>query len=246
MSDSVLERDPIGGLTLKRLSEAPDYLQRASAVLSRHLQGKILELGCGTGNLTKYLAMEFPITTVDIDTEYLKVASQNVTAHSERVGRSHQPIDFRKGDLLAPAPAEWRNQFDSILSCQVLEHFEDDTKVLANYLSCLKPGGRVVLQLPANHFAFSDLDRNLGHHRRYSRDTVRQLLERVGVKPVEIYYFNFVGLLGWLWAGKIRRQPVLPAREMKIFNRMVHFALAPDVIMKRVTGLNVVAVGIKP
>jgi len=232
----VKPRDPIGEETLRILSQANKYLALSAEALVPHLSGRILELGCGNGNLTRRLGRHFSMTAVDLDQGYLDSAQ----AHGDA-----PTVNFQRINLLEPAPEAWHHQFDSLLSCQVLEHFPDDRAILKNYLRCLKPGGRVVLQLPAHQFAFSQLDKNLGHYRRYHAEMVENLFRDLDLKPIQTFYFNFVGLLGWLWAGKVRRKALLPAKELSLFNHLAPVALLPDLLTKNFFGLNVIGIAQK-
>lgn len=235
----------ISGKELHTLSEAKAYLEISAKELVPHLRGQVLELGCGNGNLTQFLAMEFPITAVDIDEGFLKEARLGLDQVAKVQGRSAKVSQFLTWDLNQPPKPEWQNHFDSLLSCQVLEHLEDDRDILRRYLECVKPGGRVVLQLPSHAFAYSPLDKSLGHVRRYDKASVQKLFDEMGLKTVSIYYYNFVGLLGWLWA-KLRRREALPKGELKLFNGLVKAALVPDLLMKHIAGLNVIGVAEKP
>lgn len=236
----------ISGKELHTLSDAKAYLELSAKELVPHLKGNVLELGCGNGNLTQFLAMEFPFTAVDIDDGLLADARRGLSEVSKARGRAPKTSEFLKWDLTKAPKPEWKNHFDTLLSCQVLEHLEDDKDILRRYLDCVKPGGRVVLQLPSHGFAYSPMDKSLGHFRRYDKASVQKLFESTGLKTISIYYYNFVGLLGWLWAGKIRRCEDIPKGELKLFNGLVKAALLPDVVMKHVAGLNVIGVAEKP
>jgi hypothetical protein len=101
------------------------------------------------------------------------------------------------------------------------------------------------LQLPAHPFAFSVLDKGLGHYRRYTRKSVKELLVKAGFDPVQTYYFNFFGLLGWYWVGKISRKIILPDFELSIFNKLTPYLIKLDYLFKSFLGLNVIAIGKK-
>lgn len=234
-------KDP-SGKYLHVLSEAKRYLELSAMELVPHLRGNVLELGCGTGNLTQFLAMQFPFTAIDIDESFIRAAAQSLADVSSARKKPPQKTEFCQWDLTEAPREDWVGHFDTILSCQVLEHLEDDRKILKTYLKCLKPGGRVVLQLPSHEFAFSSLDKSLGHFRRYDKKSVQRLFEDLGLKTERIYYYNFAGLLGWLWAGKVRRCENLPSSELKVFNGLAKAALIPDLIMKHIAGLNVIGI----
>lgn len=72
----------------------------------------------------------------------------------------------------------------------VLEHVENDERVIRECLRALKPGGVLVITVPALQWLYGQHDRALGHFRRYSRDDLRRLLTRCGFEVERITYFN--------------------------------------------------------
>ncbi len=72
----------------------------------------------------------------------------------------------------------------------VLEHVEDDERVIRECLRVLKPGGVLLITVPALRWLYGEHDRALGHFRRYSRTELRRLLERCGFHVERITYFN--------------------------------------------------------
>jgi SAM-dependent methyltransferase len=87
-----------------------------------------------------------------------------------------------------------RARFDLILMLDVLEHFEDDVAVLAGVRPLLKPGGALLVCVPAFQSLFSEHDAALQHVRRYSAARVRQSLEAGGFVVRRLTYTNVVAL----------------------------------------------------
>jgi SAM-dependent methyltransferase len=67
--------------------------------------------------------------------------------------------------------------FDVVSAFDVVEHCEDDAMAVAELARVLAPGGRMLLSVPAYQWAWSDHDVQAGHHRRYTRRRLRQLVE---------------------------------------------------------------------
>jgi SAM-dependent methyltransferase len=80
-------------------------------------------------------------------------------------------------------------EFDGILACDVIEHLEDDERVLANLNRSLKRGGILVLTVPACRMIWSAMDDYAGHKRRYSREEMKRKLEAAGFKVLKNSYF---------------------------------------------------------
>ena len=96
----------------------------------------------------------------------------------------------------------------AIVALNVLEHIEDDRRALRNAASLVRPGGRVVVLVPAFPFAAGNFDHALGHHRRYTKSTLRSAYEDAELSPEMIRYVNAPGLVAWfLWVRVLRAQP---------------------------------------
>ncbi len=81
---------------------------------------------------------------------------------------------------------------DALCAFDVLEHLENDAAALREWHRALKPGGWLVLTVPAFQSLWSRHDALNGHYRRYRRRPMTQLLERAGFIPVKVTYFNML------------------------------------------------------
>lgn len=95
-------------------------------------------------------------------------------------------------------------KFDSVFSIHVMEHIEDDLGFARKSLEFLRPGGHLVTLVPALNFLYSELDRKIGHFRRYDKSKMSEIARRIGAEVVVNRYDNFLGILGWLWICKMR------------------------------------------
>jgi len=73
----------------------------------------------------------------------------------------------------------------------VLEHIEDDLAVLRDWASKVRPGGRVLISVPAHQRKFGVSDAMVGHVRRYERKQMRALLEDAGFEDVRIVNYGW-------------------------------------------------------
>ena len=87
---------------------------------------------------------------------------------------------------------------DYAYSLNVLEHIKDDHEAVGDLYRCLKPGGRLLLYVPAFHILYSQMDRHVGHFRRYRRKPLRNLLQTVGFEVSAAYYVDSLGFLATL------------------------------------------------
>ena len=87
---------------------------------------------------------------------------------------------------------------DYAYTLNVLEHIEDDRKAIAGLYRCLKPGGRILVYVPAFQILYSQMDDHVGHFRRYRRKPLIQVLQSVGFEVSQGRYVDGLGFLATL------------------------------------------------
>ncbi len=139
-------------------------------------RARILEIGCGSGNVLETLG-EFG-ETVGMET------SPELIAAARAAG-----LDVRRGTLPEDlvVPDGWA---DVVLMLDVIEHVDDDVAALATGYRALAPGGRLIVTVPAYPWLWSGHDVALGHRRRYSARRLRSAVERAGFRVAHQSYFN--------------------------------------------------------
>jgi hypothetical protein len=90
----------------------------------------------------------------------------------------------------------------------VLEHVADDAAALANLVDAIKPGGTLLISVPAMMGLYNDMDRLAGHYRRYHLADFHRLLAPLPVEIDRLCYFNPIGGLGW-WVNRFKRHDSL-------------------------------------
>lgn len=139
----------------------------------------ILEVGCGQGALGARLTTYADYLGVEPDDRSHQVARQRVNALGGEV--------LHGTDAAIPAD----RQFDLVCAFEVLEHIEDDEAALANWVRRIRPGGSLLLSVPAWQDRFGPMDENVGHFRRYSPDDLSTKLTAAGLADAR------VRLYGW-------------------------------------------------
>ena len=182
---------PVGRDTMSsRLESATNYHRWTYEWIERHVRGRILDIGGGTGNHLAFL-------------KGAHIHSVDVSEHTVDELRSrHRDVpnwSFEVGDIVDPALVERLRpaSFDTVLSCNVFEHIERDDVAFDHAAKLLKLDGNLVLLLPAHQRLYGSMDRLAGHFRRYSREQIRMRLHSVGLEPVVLRYVNLVGAIGW-------------------------------------------------
>jgi SAM-dependent methyltransferase len=138
---------------------------------------KILEVGCGTGHNLPMLAKFGTVDASELDRCARAVAKQ-------RLGRVIR--DAKLPDLTMFK----RNGYDVIALLDVLEHVPDDLASLRAIHMRLKPGGALLMTVPANAWMWSAHDAAHHHFRRYSRKQLKELFLRSGLEVQLLSYFN--------------------------------------------------------
>lgn len=109
-----------------------------------------------------------------------------------------------------------------IYSANVLEHIEDDREALRQLFGRLRPGGRLFLYVPAFQLLYSEMDRRVGHHRRYRRGGLCRLARSVGFELLEASYVDSLGFGAALLYRLLHRgDGELDPRTVGIYDRFV-------------------------
>jgi SAM-dependent methyltransferase len=95
--------------------------------------------------------------------------------------------------------------FDVVSAFDVLEHCDPESVALAELVRVLRPGGRLLMSVPAYEWAWSDFDEANGHHRRYTRKRAVQALESAGLTVSRATY-AFAGVFPFFAAERIVRR----------------------------------------
>ena len=151
------------------------------AVLGRLLPAapdlRILDVGCGAGNMIHHLSRYGQVKGLDIDARPVKVARQ-------------RGYDVDQFDATQPLPFD-SNAFDAVTALDVIEHNEDDLAILADSFRVLKPGGHMIITVPALMWLWSHNDEINAHVRRYTAAELKQKLVRTGFAVKRVTYNNF-------------------------------------------------------
>ena len=180
-------------------------------------RGRVLEVGCGIGTLTREILAERAVESVhaiDLDPSYV---DRVLASHrDERLTACAAALEeFESAHHAEAADAS----FDRIVCSNVLEHIEDDVSAMRNFARLLRPGGRALVLVPAHRWLFSDLDRNLSHFRRYRRRDLAELARSSGLDLERSRYFNPLGAFGWWLNGRVLRRATLPAAQLRAYGR---------------------------
>jgi len=146
---------------------------------------RLLEIGAGQGALSTRLALRHDYLGLELDAESAIAAGRRLAA----LGRGR----LVHGDLSSLGPAD---TFDVVCAFEVLEHMADDAETLRAWRARLRPGGLLLLSVPAHQHRFGPWDTAVGHYRRYGREQLTELLHAQGFTDVRLHMYGFP--LGYL------------------------------------------------
>ena len=173
------------GLTAQQIAEDSHwwFASRVRAIdsvagpqLGRNL--RVLDVGCGAGNMMHHLARYGTVKGVEIDPRPLRLAQQ-------------RGYDVRLADAGAGIPFD-AAQFDLVAALDVIEHTKDDIAVLRECARVLSPGGHLLVTVPAFMFLWSQNDVLNAHERRYTAGMLKQRIETAGFRLKRLTYNNFL------------------------------------------------------
>ena len=143
---------------------------------------QVLDAGCGTGGLLRQLREAQPawlLTGLDFSPLACELARERASG-----------VAVVQGSIAAlPFPDA---SFDAVVSCDVVCQVPDDGQAVREIDRCLKPGGIVVLTMPAYQWMYSYHDRSVANLRRYSRGQVNTLLGAAGFRVGRSSYWNML------------------------------------------------------
>jgi SAM-dependent methyltransferase len=137
---------------------------------------QILDIGCGTGTMLRYLAAYGDVQGADADAEAVHFCKM----------RGAENVTLLPGEIMPFAD----NSFDLISMFDVLEHIEDDRGALRETFRVLKRDGLLILTVPAYRFLWGAQDEISHHKRRYRASEIRQRLREAGFVLLKLSYFN--------------------------------------------------------
>lgn len=166
-----------------RWVETPMFMLRQDCLRRATIDwkaGRFLEVGAGTGRLTRsFLERGFSGVCYDLGAENRDRLRRSLSSFGERV----QVVDSLE--------QVETGSFDYVLAFEVLEHIATDTEALRSWVRFLKPGGRILISVPAHMRKYNSEDRAVGHYRRYEKKQLERLFRDVGCAGVQLMSYGF-------------------------------------------------------
>lgn len=206
LGDTVLQSS-----TLESLTSAYRYHAWLTELARPYLGEHPIELGSGLGDYAaSWLEMGVPrFTVTDADSSRLGVLT-------ERFGADDR-VEVLGLDVFDPPARE----HSSFVAYNVLEHIPDQVGALRAAHRLLRPGGAVVMFVPAFEIGMSDFDRAVGHVRRYRLAGLRAAYEEAGLRMERLHYVNAPGLLAWIAGMRLLKMTPGDGPTVRAWDRFV-------------------------
>jgi SAM-dependent methyltransferase len=139
----------------------------------------VLEVGCGRGAFGARIASQYNYLGLEPDEGSCSVAAARVAA----VGAG----EVRNTTTSSLGSAT----FDLVCAFEVLEHIEDDAAAAKEWASHIRPGGWMLLSVPADQHRYGPMDEYVGHFRRYGPEELASVMAGVGLSGIVIRKYAF-------------------------------------------------------
>jgi SAM-dependent methyltransferase len=225
---------------LAQMSLARNYLEWQYRLIEPYLGNRVLEVGCGTGNLTGLLLQRRAVIAVDRQAECVRRTRERY-CHETQLRVEHcGPPDANFAELRHATP-------DSCVCLNVIEHIERDGEALAAMAAVLRPGGRVILLAPAFEALYGKIDYRLGHYRRYTKRDMERIASEASLEVAQLHYMNLPGFFGWWINARLFGRATQSPFQIRFFDRfIVPFAARIEALVPPLFGQSVLAVLRRP
>jgi SAM-dependent methyltransferase len=199
------------GKDLEAMSFAKNYHKWILTEFSPYLGSSVAEVGAGMGGFSTLLL------ETDIRSLVAFEPSQNMYPLLQEAlskdTRARTVNDFFGRTTTG-------EHFDSIVYVNVLEHIEDDASELSNARDSLNPQGHLLIFVPALPWLYSEIDRQVGHYRRYVKKDLVELTQQSGFFVVDARYFDIAGILPWYINFVLLKNP-FSTGSVSLYDRIV-------------------------
>jgi ubiquinone/menaquinone biosynthesis C-methylase UbiE len=181
---------------LLKMSKAVNYQHWILEIISDYIGDNILEVGAGIGNYTRYFLSKKRVYAIELSPSCLGILREKFQVDN---------IELLQMDAASPEILSLKvKNIDTIVCLNVLEHIQNDLLALKNFYQILCTPGYLILQLPALKFLYGNIDRQLGHYRRYTKKMIAEKVKQTNFKIERMDYINLIGTFGWFYDARIK------------------------------------------
>lgn len=206
-------KDYIGN-ELELFKHAHHWKAYYAGVFKHLLKGDVLEVGAGIGETTHSLCDGSQNSWVCLEPD--DKLTQEIRRKKEE-GYVPAMIEIKTATLEDMDPAR---KFDAIIYIDVIEHIEHDSAELKRAGTFLKPGGHLIILVPAHNYLFSPFDKSIGHFRRYNKKMLLDAIPKE-LKKVDLRYMDSMGLFASLANKWFLKQDYPELKQIKFWDNFI-------------------------
>jgi SAM-dependent methyltransferase len=222
--------------TLVQMDQAPRYNAWLGRRLRPHLGRRVLEIGAGIGTITREIAPgRERVIALEADSFYVQ-RLRNLFRESDVVQPVHAPVERTDWAALA------KEHLDTVMLSNVLEHIEDDAAAVRRFRSVLPVDGRLVILVPALMSLYGGIDEAIGHFRRYTPATLRDVIESNGFRIESVEWLNLLGIPGWFLNSRVLKRRSVPGLQVRLYDRIAPLLARMESMVKLPVGMSLLAV----
>lgn len=225
------------GSELQFFETAENWKNYFSKKISPYISGNVLEVGAGLGANSVYLQNLScsSWTAVEPDKKLSTMILENYI-------KVDFPLPYKVINGFISS-LDIKESFDTILYIDVLEHIEDDRAELKQATQLLKFGGHIVSLSPAFQYLYSPFDKEIGHHRRYNKETISGLSRDLPLVQQELYFLDSLGALASLVNKWFLKKTIPSISDIKLWDsRIVPVSMHSDKLFSRIFGKSIISV----
>ena len=201
------------GSELDSLAEAKNYYAWVLKQFEPYLGPTVIEVGAGIGTFSEYL-----LSSPKVEKLIAVEPALNTLPHLQQRFKDNRRVEVLPGYLSDHYQGLSAN---AVAAVNVLEHVEDDAAFLKEAHDAIVPGGHLLLFVPALPAIYGSLDKVFEHFRRYTKPTLRKVIEGAGWQPKRIVYMNFPGIAAWFMAGRVLKKTSIAPSDAKAYDRLI-------------------------
>ncbi len=229
------------GNELELFKDAVNWKAYYKSAIDQYIHGDVCEVGAGIGGTTAALLNDKVLTwlAVEPDENLSSKIPEEIKGHdyAAKVTVLHGILD----DI------DIEKQFDAILYIDVIEHIESDKVEFQKAFERLRPGGNLIILVPAFNFLYNPFDKAIGHFRRYNKSMLRALAPDNNTDEVFLKYYDSMGFFASC-ANKFFINKSTPSKgNISMWdNLLVPFSKLVDPLLFRSFGKSLIGVWQKP
>ena len=216
------------GWELNFFDNAKNFRNYQWKLIKDKIKKKILEVGPGNCVfLDRYYKISKEI--------FLFEPSENF-----RIKLSSKIENFKEVKLIK----EYDNStYDTIIYLDVVEHIEDDQNEILSAYNRLNKDGYLIINVPAFQFLYTDYDKKIGHYRRYSKSSFKNLLQNLDINNFKMSYFDSIGFCLIFFSKYLAvSNKVNFQGGVKLWNFLIPFSKILDILLSPLIGKSLMVI----